>query len=102
AHPSSESARYGTWRCPNRCDPRLRGVQAPELPDEQEQAEQPRAAAAEEVLPLVPASHAAPRDPVGVPRSNCDPPEMSDPLSHEAADVDVAQPLMAAGEPDPG
>src|SRR3954465_10754195 len=42
----------------------MRGVQAPELPDEQVQAQQPGPHHAAEVLPVVQAAHRAPRDPL--------------------------------------
>src|SRR5581483_9241447 len=40
---------HGPWRRPDRCNARVRGVQAPELPDKQEQAQQPGAAPASQV-----------------------------------------------------
>ncbi|CAA9403440.1 MAG: LSU ribosomal protein L33p @ LSU ribosomal protein L33p, zinc-dependent, partial [uncultured Phycisphaerae bacterium] len=54
----------GPWRRPDRCDPRLRGLQAPELPDEQVQAQQPGSHRPAEVLQVVPGAHQPPGDPL--------------------------------------
>ena len=51
-------------RSTSRDHARLHGVQAAELPDEQVEAEHARPVRVEEVLPLVPESHAAPGDPL--------------------------------------
>src|SRR3954451_20225487 len=60
--------RHGPRRRPDRCDPRLRGVQAPELPDKEVQAQQPRSHQPAQVLQVVPASYRAPRDALGTTR----------------------------------
>src|SRR3954451_22571591 len=64
----SEHASHGPRRRPDRCDPRLRGVQAPELPDQEVQAQQPGSHHAAQVLQVVPAPYRAPRDPLGTAR----------------------------------
>src|SRR3954471_20792782 len=60
----SEHAVHGPRRRPDRCDPRLRGVQAPELPDQEVQAQQPGSHHPAQVLQVVPAAYRASRDPV--------------------------------------
>ena len=64
-HDSRSTPSDGPRRRPDRCDPRLRGVQAPELPDQQVQAQQPGPHQPAQVLPLVPEAHGPPRDPLG-------------------------------------
>ncbi|CAA9489781.1 MAG: LSU ribosomal protein L33p @ LSU ribosomal protein L33p, zinc-dependent, partial [uncultured Solirubrobacteraceae bacterium] len=54
----------GSWRRPHRCHPRVRGVQAAELSDQEVQAQQSRSHRDEQVLPVVPQAHRASRDPV--------------------------------------
>ncbi|CAA9521369.1 MAG: LSU ribosomal protein L33p @ LSU ribosomal protein L33p, zinc-dependent, partial [uncultured Solirubrobacteraceae bacterium] len=54
----------GPRRRAHRCDPRLRGLQAAQLPDEQVQAQQPRSHHAAQVLQVVPAAHEPPGDPL--------------------------------------
>ena len=61
---SRSAVHHGSRRRPDRRHPRLRGVQAPELPDEQVQAEQPGPHHAAQVLQVVPAAYRAPRDPL--------------------------------------
>src|SRR5918912_4370404 len=61
----SHGAAYGPRRRPHRSHPRLRGVQAAQLPDEQEQAQQPRPHHAAQVLQVVPVAHEPPGDPLG-------------------------------------
>src|SRR4051812_12285276 len=61
----SRSTPNGPRRRPDRRHPRLRGVQAPELPDQQVQAQQPGPHRAAEVLQVVPPAHVPPRDPIG-------------------------------------
>src|SRR4051812_333454 len=61
---SHHGAAYGPRRRAYRCHPRLRGVQAAQLPDEQEQAEQPRPHHAAQVLQVVPVAHEPPGDPL--------------------------------------
>ena len=61
----SEHAFHGPRRRPDRCDPRVRGLQAPELPDQEVQAQQPGSHLAAQVLQVVPASYRAPRDALG-------------------------------------
>src|SRR5689334_20982757 len=57
-------AAYGPRRRPHRSHPRLRGVQAAQLPDEQEQAQQPRSHHAAQVLQVVPLATEPPGDPL--------------------------------------
>src|ERR671920_166162 len=61
---SHHGAAYGPRRRAHRCNPRLRGVQAAQLPDQQEQAEQPRSHHAAQVLQVVPVAHEPPGDPL--------------------------------------
>src|SRR3954447_13693394 len=58
----SHGAAYGPRRRPHRSHPRLRGVQAAQLPDEQEQAQQPRSHHAAQVLQVVPLAYEPPGD----------------------------------------
>src|SRR3954466_16026238 len=60
----SHGAAYGPRRRAHRSHPRLRGVQAAQLPDEQEQAQQPRSHHAAQVLQVVPVPHEPPGDPL--------------------------------------
>jgi hypothetical protein len=55
---------HGSRRRSNSYHPRVRGVQAPQLPNEQEQAQQPGSGDAAQVLPVVPAAHLSPGDPL--------------------------------------
>jgi hypothetical protein len=55
---------HGSRRRPNCRHPRLRGVQAAQLPDREVQAERPGADRAAQVLPLVRPSHVAQGDPL--------------------------------------
>ena len=61
----SEHAVHGPRRRPDRCHPRMRGLQAPELPDQEVQAQQPGSHHAAQVLQVVPASYRASRDAIG-------------------------------------
>src|SRR4051795_12068496 len=61
---SHHGAAYGPRRRAHRSHPRLRGVQAAQLPDEQEQAQQPRSHHAAQVLQVVPVPHEPPGDPL--------------------------------------
>src|SRR3954463_10024648 len=61
----SEHAVHGPRRRPDRCDPRLRGVQAPELPNQEVQAQQPGSHHPAQVLQVVPAAYRASRDALG-------------------------------------
>ena len=64
--PTTLGARlHGPRRRPDRCDPRMRGLQAPELSDKEVQAQQPGSHHAAQVLQVVPASYRAPRDALG-------------------------------------
>src|SRR5919202_814624 len=60
--PHPHGAAYGPRRRPHRSHPRLRGVQAAQLPYQQEQAQQPRPHHAAQVLQVVPLAHEPPRD----------------------------------------
>ena len=53
----TERRKHGPRRRPDRCHPRVRGVQAPELPDQQVQAQQPGSHRAAQVLQVVPEAH---------------------------------------------
>src|SRR4051794_2851876 len=61
---SHHGAAYGPRRRAHRYHPRLRGVQAAQLPDEQEQAQQPRSHHAAQVLQVVPVAYEPPGDPL--------------------------------------
>src|SRR4051812_10641621 len=61
---SHHGAAYGPRRRAHCDHPRLRGVQAAQLPDEQEQAQQPRSHHDAQVLQVVPIAHEPPGDPL--------------------------------------